>query len=56
MGNMEDRKLFLKLMRKMLQWEPEKRSRAKDLAEDEWITRHTERSCSYFDMADTAVR
>ena len=41
-GDMEDRKLFLQFMRKMLQWEPEKRSRAKDLAEDEWIMKHTQ--------------
>jgi hypothetical protein len=40
-GDMKDRKLFLQFMRKMLQWEPEKRSRAKDLAKDEWIVKHT---------------
>ncbi|KAK3987686.1 Serine/threonine-protein kinase, partial [Cladorrhinum sp. PSN332] len=33
----EDREAFLRLMRKMLQWEPEKRSSAKELLEDEWI-------------------
>ncbi|KAJ5332974.1 uncharacterized protein N7506_006757 [Penicillium brevicompactum] len=35
-----ERELFLNLMRKMLQWEPEKRSSAKALAEDEWIHSH----------------
>ncbi|KAL3472249.1 kinase-like domain-containing protein [Aspergillus californicus] len=33
----EDRESFLRFMRRMLQWEPEKRSTAKELAEDEWI-------------------
>jgi hypothetical protein len=28
-------------MRKMLQWEPEKRSCARELVEDEWIVKHT---------------
>jgi hypothetical protein len=28
-------------MRKMLQWEPEKCSCARELAEDEWILKHT---------------
>ncbi|KAL3456637.1 kinase domain protein [Aspergillus heterothallicus] len=28
---------FLRMMRRMLQWEPEKRSSARDLAQDEWI-------------------
>lgn len=37
----EDRECFLRLMRKMLQWEPEKRSSARELAEDEWIVKHT---------------
>lgn len=37
----EDRDCFLRFMRKMLQWEPEKRSSAKELAEDEWIVKHT---------------
>ncbi|KAL4917872.1 kinase-like domain-containing protein [Aspergillus aurantiobrunneus] len=37
----EDRACFLRFMRKMLQWEPEKRSSAKELAEDEWIRKHT---------------
>lgn len=35
-----EREAFLRFMRKMLQWEPEKRSSAKDLAEDEWIHSH----------------
>lgn len=39
--NKEDRECFLRFMRKMLQWEPEKRSSAKELAEDEWILKHT---------------
>ncbi|PYH87695.1 hypothetical protein BO71DRAFT_340461, partial [Aspergillus ellipticus CBS 707.79] len=37
----QDKECFLHLIRKMLQWEPEKRSSAKELAEDEWIRRHT---------------
>jgi serine/threonine-protein kinase SRPK3 len=37
----EDRECFLRLMRKMLQWEPEKHSSARELAEDEWIVKHT---------------
>ncbi|KAG6175631.1 hypothetical protein E4U27_006036 [Claviceps purpurea] len=36
----EDRDCFLRFMRKMLQWDPEKRSSAKELAEDEWILKH----------------
>ncbi|KAG6111894.1 hypothetical protein E4U13_004546 [Claviceps humidiphila] len=36
----EDRACFLRFMRKMLQWDPEKRSSAKELAEDEWILKH----------------
>ncbi|KAB8207555.1 kinase-like domain-containing protein [Aspergillus parasiticus] len=35
----EDKEGFLRMMRRMLQWEPEKRSSAKELAEDEWICR-----------------
>jgi serine/threonine-protein kinase SRPK3 len=31
----EDRDCFLRFMRRMLQWEPEKRSSARELAEDE---------------------
>lgn len=31
------RELFLRMMCKMLQWEPEKRATAKELANDEWI-------------------
>ena len=38
----EDRDLFLRFMRKMLQWEPEKRSTAAELAKDEWILKHAE--------------
>lgn len=37
----EDRERFLRMMRRMLQWEPEKRSSARELAEDEWIRKHT---------------
>lgn len=33
----EDKARFLLLIRKMLQWEPGKRSSAKELKEDEWI-------------------
>ncbi|KAJ5129881.1 uncharacterized protein N7515_005920 [Penicillium bovifimosum] len=33
----EDKEMFLRLVRKMLQWEPEKRSSAKELEQDEWI-------------------
>jgi serine/threonine protein kinase len=40
-GTPEDRACFIRLMRKMLQWEPEKRSSARELADDEWILRHT---------------
>ncbi|KAG6022742.1 hypothetical protein E4U40_004413 [Claviceps sp. LM458 group G5] len=36
----EDRDCFLRFMRKMLQWDPDKRSSAKELAEDEWILKH----------------
>jgi hypothetical protein len=39
--NKEDRECFLRFMRRMFQWEPEKRSGAKELAEDEWILKHT---------------
>ncbi|KAI3005603.1 hypothetical protein CBS147346_4269 [Aspergillus niger] len=35
-----ERDAFLRFMRKMLQWEPNRRSSAKDLAEDEWIHSH----------------
>ncbi|KAH7049463.1 kinase-like domain-containing protein [Macrophomina phaseolina] len=37
----EDRDCFLRFMRRMLQWEPEERSSAGELAEDEWILKHT---------------
>lgn len=33
----EGKEKFLAMMRKMLQWEPSKRSSAKKLADDEWI-------------------
>jgi len=39
-ANNEDRALFLQFMRKMLQWHPENRSSARELAEDEWILKH----------------
>ncbi|KAJ5642708.1 kinase-like protein [Penicillium lividum] len=35
-----EREDFLRFMRKMLEWEPNKRSSAKELAEDEWIHSH----------------
>lgn len=34
---------FLRFMRRMLQWEPEKRGTAKSLAHDEWIVRQLKR-------------
>ena len=37
----EDREAFLRLMKKMLQWDPDKRSSAKELIEDEWIQMYT---------------
>lgn len=37
----EEKECFLRFMRKMLQWEPEKRSSARELAEDEWILMQT---------------
>ncbi|KAH5421516.1 hypothetical protein HBI47_133520 [Parastagonospora nodorum] len=37
----EERVCFLRFVRKMLQWEPEKRSSARELAEDEWILMQT---------------
>jgi len=36
----EDKAKFLTLMRRMLQWDPEKRSSAKDLQQDEWMRGH----------------
>ncbi|KAJ5168518.1 uncharacterized protein N7482_004112 [Penicillium canariense] len=36
----EEREAFLRLMRKMLQWEFGKRSSAKELSEDKWIHKH----------------
>ncbi|KAK2804420.1 hypothetical protein FQN51_002062 [Onygenales sp. PD_10] len=33
----EEKEQFLRLVRKMLQWEPEKRSSAKELEKDEWL-------------------
>ncbi|KAG6812955.1 hypothetical protein H0H93_013564, partial [Arthromyces matolae] len=38
----QDRDLFLRMMRKMLEWDPEKRHTAKQLLEDEWLKKHTE--------------
>lgn len=35
-----EREAFLRFMDKMLQWEPSKRSSAKELAEDEWLHSH----------------
>lgn len=39
--DIEDREAFLRFMHKMLQWEPEKRCTARELAKDEWIVKHT---------------
>ncbi|RFN49799.1 serine threonine protein kinase, cmgc group [Fusarium flagelliforme] len=36
----EDQQIFLAMMDKMLQWDPSKRSSAKDLARDEWIMKN----------------
>ncbi|KAJ6785785.1 hypothetical protein PWT90_03043 [Aphanocladium album] len=36
----EEKAEFLRFVSKMLQWEPEKRSSAKELAYDDWICRH----------------
>lgn len=33
----EEKEIFLRLVRKMLQWEPEKRSSAMELQQDEWV-------------------
>ncbi|KAL4898450.1 kinase-like domain-containing protein [Aspergillus ambiguus] len=38
----QDKARFIRLMQKMLQWEPEKRSSAKELQEDEWICKNLE--------------
>ena len=35
-----DREEFMQLMRKMLQWMPERRSTAKELLEDPWLKKH----------------
>ena len=35
-----DKALFLQFMRKMLQWDPQKRCTAKQLLEDEWLVKH----------------
>lgn len=35
----QEKEQFLRLVRKMLQWEPGKRSSAKELEEDEWLQR-----------------
>ena len=37
----DDKLEFLNLMAKMLQWQPERRSLAKELAEDLWVRNHT---------------
>lgn len=37
----EEKEAFLRLVRKMLQWEPEKRSSARELLDDEWIRANT---------------
>lgn len=33
----EEKEMFLRLVRKMLQWEPERRSSAMELEQDEWV-------------------
>jgi hypothetical protein len=33
----EEKEMFLRLVRKMLQWEPEKRSSSGELEQDEWV-------------------
>lgn len=38
----EDRASFLRLMEKMLQWDPARRSSAKELQDDEWIRKTLE--------------
>ena len=37
----EEKKSFLRFMRKMLQWDPEKRSSARELADDEWVQKYS---------------
>jgi serine/threonine-protein kinase SRPK3 len=34
----EDKRLFLKFVRRMLQWEPEQQSTAKELYSDPWLS------------------
>ncbi|KAG6816249.1 hypothetical protein H0H93_008240, partial [Arthromyces matolae] len=41
-GDNEDRELFLTMMKKMLEWDPEKRYTAKQLLEDDWLKKHAE--------------
>ncbi|KAL0961526.1 hypothetical protein HGRIS_006465 [Hohenbuehelia grisea] len=36
----EDKELFLKMVRKMLQWDARQRATAKELLEDEWLVKH----------------
>ncbi|RAO69354.1 uncharacterized protein BHQ10_005366 [Talaromyces amestolkiae] len=36
----QDKVIFLRLIRKMLQWEPSERASAKELAQDEWILKN----------------
>jgi hypothetical protein len=35
-----DKELFLQLMAKMLQWDPEDRKTPRELINDPWITKH----------------
>jgi hypothetical protein len=37
----EDKERFLQFMRRMLQWEPEQGSTAKELLQDPWLTGDT---------------
>lgn len=39
--NEEDKKMFLSLIRKMLQWKPQDRHTVKQLMEDEWVKKYS---------------
>lgn len=36
----KDRELFLKFMRRMIEWDPNKRATAAELVHDDWIEAH----------------
>ncbi|KNZ77718.1 Dual specificity tyrosine-phosphorylation-regulated kinase mbk-2 [Termitomyces sp. J132] len=42
-GEGEDRDLFIRFMKKMLQWDPKDRQTARQLLEDEWLTNRLKR-------------